>query len=263
MDDKGMMDKDTVADKFSSKRTQRCEELMIPEARALLDLSLEDKIAKSQEVIKEAVSKYKRIGLGWSGGTDSRVLLSLTLPILPNIKTIFSDTQHEFPETYQYVEDVRRELHMVDHTTVMADQNREKEFESKYGVRTAEFTTACCEYHKIMPMMNAIKKYKFDAFLVGLRGVEHEERAKEVFFSPRKNPKHIRVHPLLFWRKDDIMAYVKKYNVKCNPMYAKGYTSLGCYICTSPNTDPNAHERAGRGVVRENIMKRLRDLGYT
>jgi len=112
-------------------------------------------------------------------------------------------------------------------------------------------------------MMKAIGNFGFNAFLVGLRGVEHEERAKETFFSPRKNPEHIRVHPLLFWRQKDVLDYVKKFNIKCNPLYAQGYTSLGCYVCTDKNTDPNAHERAGRGVVREIVMPRLRELGYT
>ncbi|MGA3020612.1 MAG: phosphoadenosine phosphosulfate reductase family protein [Candidatus Micrarchaeales archaeon] len=263
MNEKEFIDQNNLGDKFTAARTQRCEDLMVPEAKALLNLPLEEKVKKSQEIIKEALKKYKNVGLGWSGGTDSRILLAITLPLKRDIPTVFVDTQHEFPETYRYVDDVRRELQLTNHTTVMASQDREKEFEEKYGLKTPEFTTECCNYHKITPMMDAIRKFKFDAFLVGLRGVEHEERAKEVFFSPRHNPDHIRVHPLLFWRKEDILEYVKKYNIKCNPMYAKGYTSLGCTICTSPNTDPNAHERAGRGVVRETVMKRLRELGYT
>ena len=53
------------------------------------------------------------------------------------------------------------------------------------------------------------------------------------------------------------------FDIECNPLYAEGYTSLGCVHCTEKNLDPNAHERAGRGVVREEIMERLRELGYT
>jgi phosphoadenosine phosphosulfate reductase len=263
MDEKEFMDKNNLSDRFTSARTKRCEDLMIPEAKALLDLPLEEKIKKSNEVIKEALSKYKKVGLGFSGGTDSLVLMHLTMQIDRSIPIIFSDTQREFPETYQFIEEVRRSWRLPCYTAVMADEDRLEEFTNKYGLKTPEFTTNCCNYHKISPMMKAIKQFGFDAFFVGLRGVEHEERAKEVFFSPRHNPDHIRVHPLLFWRKEDILEYVKKYNIKCNPLYAKGYTSLGCTLCTSINTDPNAHERAGRGVVRETIMKKLRDLGYT
>lgn len=254
---------DQTDNKFTKERSKRCEDLMIPEAQALLDLPLDEKVKKSQEIIKEAIAKYPKIGLGFSGGTDSLVLLHLVLPMKPDIQTVFVDTQHDLPETYNFIEEVRQKWHLVNHVAVMAYENKLEKLKEKYGLRTPEFTEICCGYHKIAPMMKAIGDIGFDAFFVGLRGVEHEERAKETFFSPRKNPDHMRVHPLLFWRSKDILDYVKSHNLSVNPLYAQGFTSLGCYVCTDKNTDPNAHERAGRGIVRENIMKRLRDLGYT
>lgn len=263
MEESNFIDSSKLGDRFTIARTKRCEELMVPEAKALLDLSLGEKIKKSQEIIQEAFSKYKNIGLGFSGGTDSLVLLHLVLPIKPDIKTVFVDTQHDLPETYNFIEQIRKEWHLTNHIAVMANENKVKFMINKYGLKTPEFTEICCGYHKISPMMKAIEEHKFDAFFVGLRGVEHEERAKEVFFSPRHDPNHFRVHPLLFWRKEDIMEYVRTFNLNVNPLYAQGYTSLGCYVCTDKNTDPNAHERAGRGVVRETVMKKLRDLGYT
>jgi phosphoadenosine phosphosulfate reductase len=244
-------------------RTKRCEDLMIPEAKALLELPLDEKIKKSQEIIKQAIEKYPKIGLGFSGGTDSLVLLHLVLPIKPNIQTIFVDTQHEFPETYRFIEEIRQKWRLTNHTAVMADENKMEDMKRTLGSKTPEFTVTCCEYHKIAPMRKAIVDLGFDAFFVGLRGVEHEERAKETFFSVRENPNHMRVHPLLFWRQQDILDYVKKFNIKCNPLYAQGYTSLGCWVCTDKNTDPNAHERAGRGIVRETVMEKLRALQYT
>ena len=67
---------------FTKERNKICEELMLPEIRALLDLPLSQKVEKSREVIKEALERYPRIGLGFSGGTDSLVLLHLVLPLL-------------------------------------------------------------------------------------------------------------------------------------------------------------------------------------
>ncbi|MFH1181004.1 MAG: phosphoadenosine phosphosulfate reductase family protein [bacterium] len=248
---------------FTSARTKGCEELMNPEARECLNLSLDEKVKKSQSVIREALEKYSKVGLGFSGGTDSLVLLHLVLSLKPDITTIYVDTQDDFPECHEFVEKIRKEWNLIDHHEAKAETKRFDEFKEKFGLKSPEFTTVCCNHHKISPMMKAIGDSGFDAFFVGLRGVEHEERAKETFFSPRKNPDHMRVHPLLFWRKDDILEYVKKNNIECNPLYKLGYTSLGCVMCTEKNLDPNAHERAGRGRVREEIMKRLRDLGYT
>jgi len=248
---------------FTKERSKICEDLMLPEIRALLDLSLDKKIEKSQEIIKEALERYSHIGMGFSGGTDSLVLLHLLLALKKDIPCVFIDTQHEFPETYEFVNKVIIGWDIKDYQKVRAHRKRTEEFTQKYGYKTPEFTVAYDGYHKISPMMKVIADRKFDAFMVGLRGVEHEERAKEVFFSPRQNPNHTRVHPLLFWRQADILEYVKRFNIECNPLYAKGYTSLGCTVFSEKNTDPNAHERAGRGVVREEVMAKLRALGYT
>lgn len=253
----------TLDPRFTQERTKRCEELMRPEVKELLNLSLDQKVEKSKEIMREALRKYKHVGLGFSGGTDSLVLLHLMLQVKPDIETVFVDTQHDLPETYNFIEQIRREWHLVSHTAVMADENKMQKMADRFGLKSPEFTEICCGYHKIAPMMKAIGDHKFDAFLVGLRGVEHEERAQEMIFSPRHNPDHIRVHPIIFWKREDIMEYVKRNNLKVNPLYAQGYTSLGCYICTDKNQDPNAHERAGRGIVRETVMKRLRELGYT
>ena len=248
---------------FTKERTKICEDLMLPEVRALLDLSLDQKIEKSKEVIEEALERYGNMGLGFSGGTDSLVLLHLVLPLKKNIPCVFIDTQHEFPETYDFVNKIIIDWDVKDYQKVRAHRKRTEEFTGKYGFKTPEFTIAYDGYHKISPMMKVIGDRGFNAFFVGLRGVEHEERAKEVFFSPRQNPSHTRVHPLLFWRMEDILEYVKRFNLECNPLYATGYTSLGCTIFSEKNTDPNAHERAGRGIVREEVMAKLRELGYT
>jgi len=248
---------------FTINRTKECEDLMRPEVKELLDLTLEEKIGKSKEIIKEAFEKYNKVGIGFSGGTDSLILLNLVLQIKPDVPVVFVDTQHDAPETYAFIDKVRREWHIVNFTAVMAEKDQVKEFAEKFGMRSPEFTEKCCNYHKISPMMKAIKDIGFDAFLVGLRGVEHEERAKEQFFSSRTNPEHIRVHPLIFWRRDDVMEFVKRFNLECNPLYKQGFTSLGCVECTDKNPNPEMHERAGRGEVRETIMQKLRELGYT
>ncbi len=245
-------------------RTRVCEDLMRPEVRALLDLPLEEKIKKSLEIIKEAKEKYNNIGIGFSGGSDSLVLLHLTLKVFPgNLPVLFSDTQHDHKETYDFIEKVKREWGLTNFHVFKANSDKVKDFIDRFGLKTPEFTEVCCEFHKIEPMRRGVDTLKLDALITGIRGVEHEERAKESLFSPRASPKHMRVHPILFWKPEEIKEYIKLNNIECNPLYAQGYTSLGCMECTSLNTDPTAHERAGRGVARETIMEKLRALGYS
>jgi phosphoadenosine phosphosulfate reductase len=214
--------KKSIKIRFTEERTKDCENLMRPEIRPLLDLTLDEKIAKSKEIIKEALSKYPKLGLGFSGGTDSLVLLHLALPIIPaDAPIVFVNTHYEFPEAIEFIKKVIKEWGIKNFIEVKAEQAKLQDFINKFGFKTPEFTTVCCEYHKIAPMMKVIGDLELNAFFVGLRGVEHEERAKEIFFSPRKNPDHIRVHPLLFWRKRDVLEYVKKNNIECNLFIAK------------------------------------------
>ena len=74
-----------MVETFTKERTKICEDLMLPEIRALLDLPLDKKIERSREVIKEAIERYSKIGMGFSGGTDSLVLLHLVLPLKSDI----------------------------------------------------------------------------------------------------------------------------------------------------------------------------------
>lgn len=248
--------------KFTKERIKDCENLMTSEIKEFLDLSLDEKIVKSKKIIKEALRKYPNMGLGFSGGTDSLVLLHLALPIIPeDTPVIFVNTRHQFPETYEFIEKIKKEWDLKNFIEVKAEQDKIQDFIDKFGLKTPEFTMVCCNYHKIAPLMKAIKDLRLDAFIAGIRGVEHEERAKETIFSPRET--HTRVHPLLFWRQLDVLDYVKTTGIESNPIYAQGYTSLGCIHCTEKNLDPNAHERAGRGLVREGVMQKLRELGYT
>jgi len=249
-------------EEFGADRTQRCVDLMRPEVRALFDLPLKKKIQKTEEIIRQTIKEYKNPGIGFSGGADSEVMLHIAMKVKHDWPILFVDTRYEFPETFEFVEKLRKDWDLESLTMVRAGTDRVEEFKKKYGAGTPEFTLEFNKWHKIEPLVRGIKQLGFDAFLGGIRGVEHEERAQEQIFSPRTNPPHVRVHPLLFWGRDDAQTYLRENNLPHNPVYDKGYTSLGSTLDTTPNKNPNMHERAGRGVARERIMKQLRSLGY-
>jgi len=88
---------------------------------------------------------------------------------------------------------------------------------------------------------------------------------------------HVRVHPILHcWYEIDIWKYIKLNNLPVNPLYFSGYRSLGCEPCTKPVWEPvssideiierlktsKLSERAGRDSTKEDIMRKLRALGY-
>ncbi len=109
--------------------------------------------------------------------------------------------------------------------------------------------------------MDSPWRVPWQALITAVRWDEQEARKDKVYISPRENPPHTRVHPILHFREIDIWSYIRKYNVPYCELYHKGYRSLGCMPCRHLGAGEGA-ERAGRDQAKEEIMQRLGDLGY-
>ena len=70
------------------------------------------KVEKARALIQESIKKHPKITLGSSFGKDSMVLLHLTLSIFPNIPVFALLSNTEFPETYQFIQDVVIQYHL-------------------------------------------------------------------------------------------------------------------------------------------------------
>jgi phosphoadenosine phosphosulfate reductase len=155
---------------------------------------------------------------------------------------------------------------------------------------------------KTVALNDALETYDVDGVISGVRWDEQEARADETFFSPRHDPDiyppHDRVQPILqfdersvwdcFWNfvvpdtvegypeghvpqtDDDLPAGLTQDDIPVSPKYFAGFRSLGSEVSTDKSAeDPawlqdieNTTERAGRAQDKEDLMERLRDLGY-
>lgn len=246
--------------RFDKERINDCLELMPEYIRKAYDMELWEKIKLSNFIIGYYLQNYTEIGIMFSGGSDSAVLTHLVTSLSPKERVVFIDTHNQFKETKEYFKEFQMKFGL--HTTVTrsADENRIEQFKRKYKDDNKKFIEKCCKYHKIDVMNKVIKDFKMDCVFIGLRGIEHEERAKLGIDEDKKT--HTRVYPLMFWSDEDVKQYMKMYKIPVNELYDKGYTSLGCEYCTTI-IEKNEHERAGRNKDRERIMKKLRSLGYT
>jgi len=155
---------------------------------------------------------------------------------------------------------------------------------------------------KTVALNDTLETHEIDGVISGVRWDEQEARADETFFSPRHDPEiyppHDRVHPILqfterdvwdaFWQfvvpdtvpefpeghvpasADDLPEGVRWPDLPVSPKYVAGFRSLGSEISTEKSADEPAWlqdlegttERAGRAQDKEDLMERLRDLGY-
>jgi phosphoadenosine phosphosulfate reductase len=155
---------------------------------------------------------------------------------------------------------------------------------------------------KTVALNDALKEHDIDGVISGVRWDEQEARADETFFSPRHDPDiyppHDRIQPILqfaerdvwdaFWgyvvpeevpeypaghvpeSAEDLPADIAWEDIPISPKYVAGFRSLGSEVSTEKTTDEPAWmqnlegttERAGRAQDKEDLMERLRDLGY-
>ncbi len=177
-------------------------------------------------MIVEATKKYPKIALGCSFGKDSMVTLHLVLSVYPDIPvfSVLADT--EFPETYAFIKDVvaQYKLNYAEH--IFNQQAGEK----------------CCGKPKVEKTKEALAKY--DAWISGVRRTEGITRAN---FEPIEEKNGlVKINPILDFTELDIWRYLALNQIPINPMYKKGYRSLGCGLCSFPEEDESETERAGR-----------------
>lgn len=225
--------------------------------KKLVEMSLDDKEAYSKKVILEANEKYgKNIAVAFSGGKDSTTLLHL-------IKTAFDgkipwkvftlDTSAEFKEITEFTHRMAEEWNF-ELITLRND-------EALKTIEIAKDKAECCYHLKAVPINKAIVDYGLNALVTAVRWDEQEARINEEFFTQRESPPHMRIQPILHFREIDIWAYIKKYHIPYCELYKKGYRSIDCEPCTRPHGSEGA-ERGGRDHDKEEVMKRLRAMGY-
>ena len=165
------------------------------------------------------------------------VVVHMLQEVEPRIPVLFLDTVHHFKETMEYRDALasRWDLNLV---TLRAS-------EPAPGL-WRESTSACCARHKVQPLFAALESY--DLWFTGLRRDQSPSRAQLEEVEPFKLPsgKALRkVSPLARWTTKAVWDYARQHEIPLLPLYAHGYTSIGCEPCTTLPLDP-ANERSGR-----------------
>ncbi len=218
-----------------------------------LDIGIEEKVEKSKKIIKEAFDRFNKPVIAWTSGKDSMAVLSLVRETFDGnvpCPVLHGDTTVKFKEIYEF-RDMIKDKWNLDMIVVKP--------EIPEGFRISEDRENCCHLLKTVPMQKKFEEMGIDAVLSGIRWDEQEARSRETYFSKRET--HYRVHPILHWSENDIWEYTKSRGIPYNPLYDRGYRSLGCAPCTKPTSKDGA-ERSGRSQDKEKIMERLRALGY-
>jgi len=264
-----------------------------------MHLCLEKKIEHSRQTIKETLVRfsYNLLYVSWSGGKDSTTLLWLYKDVCKEIgksvpRAIFIDDGFVFDEAIELVNKVKKKwgvevtvLKNIDVSGRAKKQGdlikveelneRNRKEVAKIGFTETSFpfepeSFLCSHLMKTVAMNDFIKENNVKAISTAIRWDEHKARAYENFSSLRFNPEHIRIHPIIHLSEQDIWSVINANDIPFCSLYAQDYRSLGAKNATTKISDKPAWEqnleddleRIGRNQEKEEIIKRLRDLGY-
>ena len=257
--------------------------------------------SQSIYIFREAYSRIDKLGMLWSIGKDSNVMLWLArkafLGHLP-FPALHVDTSFKLPEMIEFRDRVAKDWGIE----LVVGQNKAA---LDAGMDYTKGRVTCCSALKTEGLKAIIAEHGFTGVFAGIRRDEEGTRAKERVFSPRGEhaewdfrdqpaelwdqyktefppDTHMRIHPILHWTEIDIWRYVRRENIPVVDLYfsrnGKRYRSLGCAPCTFP-VDSTAStvdeiiaeletsktsERAGRAQDKEaeDAFERLRVDGY-
>jgi phosphoadenosine phosphosulfate reductase len=286
------------------------------------------KIRAGEEVVRRALEEYdsENVVIGFTGGKDSTLTAWLVKRVCEEEgwekpRFMFVDHGQHFDELEDYVERLASDWGF-DVLTARNDDLIEKADQPGEMVPVAELnetnqeeaaridedmdevpwlmdTEAGNHLLKTVPMNTLLNEEGIEAVINGVRWDEHESRGDEDFYSPRDEPEHLRVHPILqlterdVWDvswfhmvpditgvdieeypedEDDLPSGLSKEDVPISPKYWAGFRSLGSEVSTDKSDQipawlqdvENTKERAGRAQNKDDkeIMNRLRELGY-
>jgi len=257
--------------------------------------------AQSIYILREAYKKFGKLGMLWSIGKDSTVLMWLAKKAFfgnSPFPFIHVDTTFKIPAMIEYRDKMAKEYDI----DLIVHKNQEA---LKLGMGPDKGRLECCRALKTDALQQVVTKYEFEGLILGIRRDEEGSRSKERVFSERNKDSewdytnqppelwdqfktdfprgnHIRVHPILHWNEIDIWAYIGREKIPLIDLYftknGKRYRSLGCAPCTgmvdSTATtveeiieelrNTQVSERAGRAQDQEDAyaMQKLRKDGY-
>ena len=169
----------------------------------------------------------------------------LTQELGANIPVIFLDTLHLFPETIETLQRAR-EFYALDIYTFHAKGVHSRHaFARRYGNKLWEHdVTRFHQLTKVEPLQHALEKLNTTAWITGRRRDQSSTRQQMPIFEWDSGGR-LKINPLANWTRKDLWKYIVKNGVLYNPLYDRGYTSIGDEPLTTPVL-LGEDERAGR-----------------
>lgn len=181
------------------------------------------------------------------------VLLDLCRQIFPELRVMTIDTGRLPEETHAFINEVERWCGIrieIIYPNAQELQRLAARQGSNGFRRGREQRELCCQVRKVRPWQAMIESHfgmdsgagrhetriqtpRIQAWISGLRREQSSARGEITKLQPDSSAAGVwKVAPLADWSGEQVEAYRRRRQLPHHPLYADGYTSIGCAPCT-------------------------------
>ena len=209
----------------------------------------------AMEVLEWGFDKFgNKLAFTTSFGIQSAVLLDIIQKssFKDKVKIFWIDTGYLPEETYKYAEEIINKLAL--NIEIIQSEVSPARMEALYGkLWESPEPKDLDKYHKlrkIEPLEKAFKKYSISCWASGVRAHQTNNRSKMKLIDNIRDRFSLR--PLLNWSNKDMFYYMEDNKLPQHPLFLKGYSSIGDWHSSQPETQYNkGRETRFRGLKEE------------
>jgi phosphoadenosine phosphosulfate reductase len=202
-------------------------------------------VASAREIVAAAIQEFGGSVIVLSSFQREDVIVTdLVLSAAPATRILTLDTGRVPPATNQIIADVERR-YSIAVERIIPDANEVAAMVALHGRdlfrENVPNRMLCCDIRKSRPLARGLSGVA--AYFTGLRRAQAKSRATIEVFD--RSGASVKISPLADWTTEHVARYTHERALPEHPLYAAGYTSIGCDPCTRPVV-AGEDERAGR-----------------
>ena len=202
-------------------------------------------VASAREIVIAAIREFGSSLIVLSSFQREDVIVTdLVLNAAPATRILTLDTGRIPPATNQIIADVERR-YSISVERIVPDAGEVAAMVTLHGRdlfrESVPNRMLCCDIRKSRPLARGLSGVA--AYFTGLRRAQAKSRAAIDVFD--RSGASVKISPLADWTTEDVARYTLEHALPEHPLYADGYTSIGCDPCTRPVV-AGEDERAGR-----------------
>lgn len=201
--------------------TKAEQKLALAEVNALLETKTA--LERVQWAVDNLESEFV---LSSSFGIQAAVCLHLITTVKADTPIILTDTGYLFPETYQFIDDLTKQLNL--NLKIYSAQHSAAWQEARYGKLWDQGVDGLTKYNlmnKVEPMKRALKELNAKTWFSGLRRSQSSSRGDLPVLSLQNGC--FKFLPIIDWSNKQVHYYLEENGLSYHPLWDQGYVSVG------------------------------------